>query len=95
MASATMAESSSGTRDLGGFRQVAAVLDAGVFGQQLVQGWHAAGEAGQADAEGPEPLAGSVDELFEGPGGAAVGRAEGDELAGDLGAAAPFDVPAG
>lgn len=42
-----------GNRDLGGSRKVAAVLDARVFGQELMQRWHAAREPGQADAERP------------------------------------------
>ena len=71
------------------------MLEAGVFGQELVQGRHAAGEPGQVDPERPEPGVGAVDELAQGAGRAAVGGAERDELAGDLGAAALFDVPAG
>jgi hypothetical protein len=64
------------------------VLEAGVFGQQLVQGRHAAGEPGQVDPEGPEPGVGAVDQLAQGPGRAAVRGAQRDQLAGDLGSAA-------
>jgi hypothetical protein len=84
-----------GQGDAGGPGQVPAVLEAGVFGQQLVQGRHAAGEPGQVDPERPEPGVGAVDQLAQGPGRAAVRGAQRDQLAGDLGSAALFDVPAG
>ena len=68
--------------------------EAGVLGQQLVQGRHAAGELGQVDAERPEIRADTVDERAERARRSPVGGTECDELTGQFRAAALLDVPA-
>ena len=80
---------------LGGLQQPAARLQAGILGQQLVGRRHAAGEFGEIDPERPRALTHPVDQLLKRVQRPPVRRPQSDQLASDLRAALPLDIPPG